>query len=318
MRKKHWMLSPWFIIFAAVMLLMTTISANYNMAVFYTELGVTIAATAVVFVLSLRFSAYIRGIVKSTADRIDGVDREYLERYKYPVAVVGPEGDIAWCNARFRKAIGGRSPEGDHINNYISGYDYGDIIDSDGIDVAVDGREFTVYCMSADNAAVCHFGDMNESVFVYSQIYECAKSTDIRHNARQHHACLQIIYRVYVLVKMKLLRFAARITSGLRQLFQNICQGRKSHFCGHVFVQINLIAQFFLGNQIRDGAFLVFRHLLHDSVTLRVYGTVIQRISSFQPQESSCLFKSLSTEFCSALTSVPNRICTSRGVCSRY
>ena len=127
MRKKHWMLSPWFIIFAAVMLLMTTISANYNMAVFYTELGVTIAATAVVFVLSLRFSAYIRGIVKSTADRIDGVDREYLERYKYPVAVVGPEGDIAWCNARFRKAIGGRSPEGDHINNYISGYDYGDI-----------------------------------------------------------------------------------------------------------------------------------------------------------------------------------------------
>ena len=60
MRKKHWMLSPWFIIFAAVMLLMTTISANYNMAVFYTELGVTIAATAVVFVLSLRFSAYIR------------------------------------------------------------------------------------------------------------------------------------------------------------------------------------------------------------------------------------------------------------------
>ena len=157
MRKKHWMLSPWFIIFAAVMLLMTTISANYNMAVFYTELGITIAASAVVFVLSLRFSAYIRGIVKSTADRIDGIDHDYLERYKYPVAVVGPEGDITWCNARFRKAIGGRSPEGDHINNYISGYDYSDIVDSEGIDVAVDGREFTVYCLSADNAAVCHF-----------------------------------------------------------------------------------------------------------------------------------------------------------------
>ena len=157
MRKKHWMLSPWFIIFAAVMLLMTTISANYNMAVFYTELGITIAASAVVFVLSLRFSAYIRGIVKSAADRIDGIDHDYLERYKYPVAVVGPEGDITWCNARFRKAIGGRSPEGDHINNYISGYDYSDIVDSEGIDVAVDGREFTVYCLSADNAAVCHF-----------------------------------------------------------------------------------------------------------------------------------------------------------------
>ena len=157
MRKKHWMLSPWFIIFTIVMLLMTTISANYNMTVFYVELGITVLAIAAVIALSLRFSAYIRGIVRSTADRINGIDRDYLERYKYPVAVVGMEGDIVWCNARFRKAIGGRSPEGDHINNYISGYDFVDIIDSEGVDVAVDGREFTVYCLNADGATVCHF-----------------------------------------------------------------------------------------------------------------------------------------------------------------
>ena len=157
MRKKHWMLSPWFIIFAIVMLLMTTISANYNMIVFYVELGITVLSIAAVIALSLRFSAYIRGIVRSTADRINGIDRDYLERYKCPVAVVGMEGDIVWCNARFRKAIGGRSPEGDHINNYISGYDIVDIIDSDGVDVAVDGREFTVYCLNADGSTVCHF-----------------------------------------------------------------------------------------------------------------------------------------------------------------
>ncbi len=157
MRKKHWMLSPWFIIFTIVMLLMTTISANYNMIVFYVELGITVLSIAAVIALSLRFSAYIRGIVRSTADRINGIDRDYLERYKYPVAVVGMEGDIVWCNARFRKAIGGRSPEGDHINNYISGYDIVDIIDSDGVDVAVDGREFTVYCLNADGNTVCHF-----------------------------------------------------------------------------------------------------------------------------------------------------------------
>lgn len=151
------MLSPWFIIFAAVMLLMTTISSQFDMTVFYIELAVTVAAFAVVFVLSLRFSAYIRGIVKTTADRVSGIDRDYLERYKYPIAVVGAEGDIAWCNAKFRKAIGGRSPEGDHINNYISGYDIVDVVDSDGIDVAVDGREFTVYCLSAGSSVVCHF-----------------------------------------------------------------------------------------------------------------------------------------------------------------
>ena len=157
MKRKHWMLTPWFIIFAIVMLLMTTISANFDMTVFYVELGITVLAIAAVIALSLRFSAYIRGIVKSTADRINGIDHEYLERYKYPVAVVGMEGDIVWCNARFRKAIGGRSPEGNHINNYISGYDIVDIIDSEGVDVAVDGREFTVYCLNADGSTVCHF-----------------------------------------------------------------------------------------------------------------------------------------------------------------
>ena len=157
MKRKHWILTPWFIIFAIVMLLMTTISANFDMTVFYVELGITVLAIAAVIALSLRFSAYIRGIVRSTADRINGIDHEYLERYKYPVAVVGMEGDIVWCNARFRKAIGGRSPEGNHINNYISGYDIVDIIDSEGVDVAVDGREFTVYCLNADGSTVCHF-----------------------------------------------------------------------------------------------------------------------------------------------------------------
>ena len=151
------MLSPWFIIFAAAMLLMTTISAQYSMTVFYIELAITVVLSAVVFVLSLKFSAYIRGIVKSTAGRINGIDKEYLERYKYPVAVVGDEGDIVWCNARFRKAIGGRSPEGDEINAYLSGYDIFDIADGDGADVAVDGREFTVYCLSTGNSFVCHF-----------------------------------------------------------------------------------------------------------------------------------------------------------------
>ncbi len=157
MRKRHWMLSPWFIIFAAAMLLMTTISAQYSMTIFYIELAITVVLSAVVFVLSLKFSAYIRGIVKSTAGRINGIDKEYLERYKYPVAVIGDEGDIVWCNARFRKAIGGRSPEGDEINAYLSGYDVFDIADGDGVDVAVDGREFTVYCLSTGDSFICHF-----------------------------------------------------------------------------------------------------------------------------------------------------------------
>ena len=105
MRKKHWTLTPWFIIFAAVMLLMAFVSFEYNIVLCYIELGISVAAIAVVFVISLRFRSYINNTVKAAAEKIKGLNPEYLEKYKYPVAVSGSRGDILWCNARFRKAI---------------------------------------------------------------------------------------------------------------------------------------------------------------------------------------------------------------------
>ncbi len=158
MKKRHWISTPWFIIFTVAMLLMAVLTVNYSLPLFYIELGITIASAAVVIVLSLRFRSYIKRSVRSTAERINGFNGEYLEKFKYPVAVTGPEGDIIWCNARFRKAIaGGRSPEGDLLNPYIPGYSLEDIIDGDGVDIAVDGREFTAYCVSAGECAVSHF-----------------------------------------------------------------------------------------------------------------------------------------------------------------
>ena len=84
MRKKHWTLTPWFIIFAAVMMLMAFASFEYNIVLCYVELGISVAAFAVVFVLSLRFRSYINNTVKSAAEKIKGLNPEHLEKYKYP------------------------------------------------------------------------------------------------------------------------------------------------------------------------------------------------------------------------------------------
>ncbi len=154
------MLTPWFMIFAIVMLLMTTLMSNYNPTLFYVELGITVASFAVVFVLSLTFNNYIRRTVRGTADRIKDFNSEYLEKYKYPVAIAGEEGDIVWCNALFRKRLcNSRSPEGDNINAYLSGNNVFDIIDGDGVDIAIDGKEFTAYCITTGDGSVvvCHF-----------------------------------------------------------------------------------------------------------------------------------------------------------------
>ena len=132
MKRKHWTLTPWFIIFGLVMLFMATLMASYNLVLFYVELGVSALAFGVVIALSLQFRAYIRLTVRGAAEHFTGLDTEYLEKYKYPVAVSGKEGDIVWCNARFRKNLcGGRSPEGDSINGYLPGFSVTDIMDGE-------------------------------------------------------------------------------------------------------------------------------------------------------------------------------------------
>ena len=71
MKRKHWTLTPWFLIFAMAMLMMTMATYSYNKILCYIELGITVGAFTIVIVLSLRFQNYIKGIVKSTAEKIN-------------------------------------------------------------------------------------------------------------------------------------------------------------------------------------------------------------------------------------------------------
>ena len=174
MKKKLWTLTPWFIIFGVVMLLMTSFMSTYNYLLFLVELGLTVFSTGIVISLSLRFRNYIRATVRWTAERIAGFDPDFLEKFKFPVVVSGEMGDIIWCNARFRKALcGGKSPEGDAVNAYLPGFNINDIIDGEGVDIAIDGREYTVYAISnGSGGAVCQFID----------------NTDYKQTSRDFHA----------------------------------------------------------------------------------------------------------------------------------
>ena len=82
MRKKHWTVTPWFLIFASAMLIMALASYNYNHTLCYIELAMAVLSFAVVFISSLHFHNYIVTTVRNAANRIRGVDSEYLERYK--------------------------------------------------------------------------------------------------------------------------------------------------------------------------------------------------------------------------------------------
>lgn len=158
MRKRNWTLTPWFIIFSVIMFAMAVVSYDYSPVVFYIELGVSVLSLAVVLITSLRFTSYVKSTVKNIVGSIKGINEEYLEKFSCPVAVIGRQGDIVWCNSRFRKAMcGGKGAEGDNIKAYLSGKEIDCLKKGEGCDVAVDGREYTVYCRSTGEGAVCEF-----------------------------------------------------------------------------------------------------------------------------------------------------------------
>ncbi|MCH5297940.1 MAG: DHH family phosphoesterase [Ruminococcus sp.] len=160
MRKKHWTVTPLFFIFGVVMLFMAIASHSYNQILCYIEMGISIISLAVVAVLLLRFRSYVSYVVRSIADKINGIDSSFLEKYKYPIAIVGTKGDILWCNVRFRKQMSNaKNPEGDNISAYLSGFDFENFVVGEGIDIAHDGKEYTVYCTNTENGYICHFID---------------------------------------------------------------------------------------------------------------------------------------------------------------
>lgn len=160
MRKRHWTVTPLFFIFGVIMLFMAVASHPYNQILCYIEMGVSVASLAVVAALLIRFRRYVSYVVRSSADKINGIDSSFLERYKYPIAIVGTNGDIIWCNLHFRKQISNaKNPEGDNISAYITGLDFKSFVSGEGTDVAHDGREYTAYCIDTDNGYICHFID---------------------------------------------------------------------------------------------------------------------------------------------------------------
>lgn len=158
MRKRHWTVTPLFFIFGVVMLLMAIASHPYSELLCYIEMGIAVLSLIVVAVLLIRFRVYVSNVVRSTADKIDGIDSSFLEKYKYPIAIVGSKGDILWCNMCFRKQMSNlRNPEGDNISAYLTGFDFDNFVAGEGVDIANDGKEYTAYCVNTENGYICHF-----------------------------------------------------------------------------------------------------------------------------------------------------------------
>lgn len=158
MKKKSFTTMPTFVIFSVAMLAMSFASYSYDPMLCYIEIAMSVVTAGIVVVSTLRFRNYIAATVRSTAEKINGFNPEFLDKYKIPVTVLGAEGEIIWSNTRFRKQFcNGKNPEGDMISPYIGGKKITDVADHETFETACNGNEFVGFVISTNEGYVCYF-----------------------------------------------------------------------------------------------------------------------------------------------------------------
>ncbi len=177
MKKKAWHIVPFVILFSIVMATFALISLRFSTTLFFIELFIALAGVAASLVVYLYFSKYVRDTVRGAVSATRNVDRAYLERFGFPVAVVGEDNEILWHNSAFISAFCKEtSMEGVSASALISHRSVEELCGSKGGDAQVGDTKFTVYANPLDKGYVLYFFDDTHLKNIEREYYDSRPS----------------------------------------------------------------------------------------------------------------------------------------------
>ena len=128
------------------------------------------------------------------------------------------------------------------------------------------------YVERMGDTAICHLGDMDESVLMDTDIDKGPEVRDIRDNAWQDHALHEVIDGGDILVELELLQLFARVAPWFLQFLDDIRKGGDAHLGCDILFNVDGLALLLIINKVCDGTALILGHLFDDGITLRVDG----------------------------------------------
>ncbi len=160
MKKKVWASSPLFYVLSAVMFLMAGESWFRDRTVCYVELSAAVASVVLIALATRRFHAYAVESVRTAQTVLTGDQYRAMQEFSIPVVLVGAVGDMIWCNDAFRGTVCENGEcRGENIGKFIYPQTVEKILESDGTDVAVGKRRFTVYAAETTSGSMLYFLD---------------------------------------------------------------------------------------------------------------------------------------------------------------
>ena len=160
MKKKSWLTVPYLALFAFAMAVMALVSLGFSRTLFIIEGIIAMVSIVAALIIYLFFSKYVRVTVRGAVSGTRGLDKKYLDRFGFPVAVVGSENEILWYNSAFDRSLCSSSDMyGIPVSSIIKGRSVEEFCSSDGGDIEVGDRKFTVYANPIEEGFVLYFFD---------------------------------------------------------------------------------------------------------------------------------------------------------------
>ncbi len=160
MKKKAWLTVPYLALFSLAMIIMALISLSVSKTLFIIEGIIALVSIIAALVIYLLFAKYVRVAVKGAVESIRGLDKKYLERFGFPVAVVSEDGQILWYNSTFeRNLCKDENMFGMYVSSIIKGKSVEELCSAHGGDIELDDKKFTVYANPIEQGFVLYFFD---------------------------------------------------------------------------------------------------------------------------------------------------------------
>lgn len=160
MKKRVWTALPVSLILAVLMIPMSAATFMYNQILGIVEMSVTIIMVIIVFVLSLRFSNYIREVSTSAMKKCFSPKQQTLDAIKTPVAVCGKHGEIISYNSDFRKSfLDNYDGTNMHISVFISDIQPEKATELGVFDSEFAGRKYSTVAYEVENGVMFEFVD---------------------------------------------------------------------------------------------------------------------------------------------------------------
>lgn len=160
MNKKTLQAVPYLCVTSAILLVFALISLFFNKVVFFVEMILAIAGIGAAALIYLRSGSFVKLAVKNVVQSTKGIDRRYLERFRFPVVAVDSDDNIIWYNTAFYETICGRNDAfGMSILPLLGGRTADTFVTAKGGNVEIEKSKYTLYGNTMETGTILYFFD---------------------------------------------------------------------------------------------------------------------------------------------------------------